>query len=460
MDVSNSDKEIVSIVISHLLEAVGPDHGRLFRSLAECRWSAPTLQVAVTTPFALDRLRNRFGEELRKALLHVVPTGELSFVVDAAAVPLTEAVAAPTVTLSSSSSNSSSSSPLWRPAKRQFRTFGEFVVGDGNKVVHAAASAVLGPGGASPLVIYGPTGSGKSHLLESIWFQAKQISGLRRIVHLSAEQFLNQFVEALQGAGLPSFRRKYRDLQLLLIDDLHHLANKRHTVVELQHTIDTLTQAGQRIVITCDRSPREIPGLGEELVGRLSAGLMLGMESPDEATREEILRRLSQLKNLELPSHMLQWLAADLPGDARVLAGAVNRLQAAAQAWGSAPNEDAVRDLLGDLWRSTGKGVRLEEIAAAVCEEFDLTQETLQSDDRSKSASQPRMLAMYLARRFTRMPLGEISRFFGRKSHSTVLSAESKVEHWLDAKSDVLGPRGKMAVDDALRRVRLRLRHA
>jgi len=102
----------------------------------------------------------------------------------------------------------------------------------------------------------------------------------------------------------------------------------------------------------------------------------------------------------------------------------------------------------------------LEEIAAAVCEEFDLTADTLQSDDRSKSASQPRMLAMYLARRFTRMPLGEISRFFGRKSHSTVLSAESKVELWLDAKSDVIGPRGKMAVDDALRRVRLRLRHA
>ncbi len=462
MDVMQNDTEIVSAIVSQLVERVGVDQGRLFRSLAVCRWKDNGFEIAVAHPFALERLRKRFGADLQVAVATVRPEASVSFVVDSSAVPVEEPALLTTnnqfpvpVTMSAASTESS-----WRPAKRQFHTFQDFVIGSGNKVAHAAAAAVLSPGGASPLVLYGPTGSGKSHLLESVWYQAKQIAGLKRLVYLSAEQFLNQFVEALQGSGLPNFRRKYRDLQVLLIDDLHHLAGKRHTVIELQHTIDVLTQAGHRIVVTCDRPPREIAGLGDELAGRLSSGLVLGLESPDEATREGILRKLTEQKNLELPAHMLQWLAADLPGDARVLAGAVNRLQAAAMAWGASPHEDAVRDLLGDLWQSTGKGVRLEEIAAAVCEEFDLSPDTLNSNDRSKSASQPRMLAMYLARRFTRMPLGEISRFFGRKSHSTVLSAESKVELWLNEKAVVLGPRGKLSVDDALKRVRLRLRQA
>jgi chromosomal replication initiator protein len=186
--------------------------------------------------------------------------------------------------------------------------------------------------------------------------------------------------------------------------------------------------------------------------------VVLGVDRPDVETRLGIMQRFCAQRNLELGAELLHELAAVLPADARLLGGAMNRLHAAATAYGTAPTLAQARELLADLVYSNAKAVRLEEIATVVCDEFGLSVEDLQSDCRAKGVSHPRMLAMFLARRHTRAPLSEIGRYFGRRSHTTVLSAETTVEDWLSLGNNVGGSRSKLSVAEALRRLESRLR--
>lgn len=448
--------EIVSAIRSTLAAKVGRERLELLESLAVLTVEGTTLRVVAANDFALDRVRKAHRRDLDAALNETAGGPfTLEFAVDAAATPrkLTPVAATPLVVVTPPPQEEAA----FKPLRRKFATWDEFVVGATNRLAFAAAQSAVSQHAPSPLVIAGPSGSGKSHLLEAIWGSARR-AGLKRVVHLTGEQFLNQFVEALQSTGVPNFRRKYRDLDLLLIDDLHHLAGKQHTVAEFQHTLDALIKSGRRVVVTMDRLPRETNGLGDELAGRLAIGLTVPLGRPDEMMRREILRRKATERGLELSDELLSEQAALLPADARVLFGAVNKLHIAAGAFGETPDAATARDLLADLRAPAERAVRLDEIAAAVCEEFRLEPELLQSDARTSAVSRPRMLAMFLARRYTRAPLGEIGRFFGRRSHTTVISAESKVQEWLNGSA--AAPRGvsKLQLADSIRRIENRLR--
>ncbi len=324
--------------------------------------------------------------------------------------------------------------------KRRFASLDTFVASDGNRLAITSAEMVVRqPGQNTPLLFYGPTSVGKTHLLEGIWTAARRSHQRLTVVYLSAEQFTSHFLEALRGSGLPNFRRKYRGVGLLMIDDLQFFVGKRATQVELLHTIDTFLREGRQLVFAADRSPAELAELGPELTTRLSSGLVCRIEPPDYATRLGIVAQMARRMKLAVPGEVQQYVAARLTSHARELSGALCRLKATGQAMGRPISLAMAEETLADLVRNSGRAVRLADIEKAVCEVFGLEPACLQSDAKAKRVSHPRMLAMWLARKHTRAALSEIGYYFGRRSHSTVISAQKRIDGWMAAGS-LVGP--------------------
>lgn len=447
------------------------------------RLEGTTLHIGVPDSFKLERIRRNFQGDLIAAVRDV--TGlepELALAIDPEAKaearrPSPSPAAGPAAPAQKVLFSDEEAPPVqasapeataiappavpFRLLRRAFASLETFVVGNGNRVAHAAATSLLGRlGRVSPLTIYGPAGCGKTHLLEAIWTAARKSGKVRSVIYLTAEQFTTHFVDALKGAGLPSFRKKYRDVELLLIDDLQFFAGKQSTLVELLYTIDTLLREGRQLVLAADRAPADLRFLGPDIVARISGGLVCDMEPADYETRLRILAQIAQREQIAAGQEVLSFLASQLPGDARPLAGALHRLAAVAEVRQAAITVELAHSALSDLLLATKRAVRLQDIVGAVCDLFGLAPEQIQSDSRSPTVSHPRMLAMWLARKYTRSALSEISRYFQRKSHTTVLSAEETVKDWLARGKSLSLPQGECRVEEALRRVELQLRLA
>jgi chromosomal replication initiator protein len=335
----------------------------------------------------------------------------------------------------------------------------EFIVGESNRLAYTAADMVANRlGSVSPLFLYGPTGCGKTHLLEGIWTTAREATGFRRVLYLSAEQFTSMFLEALQGSGLPSFRHKYRKVDVLLIDDVQFFVGKRATLVEVQHTLDALLREGRQLVFAADRSPADLHGFGSELIARMSGGLVCGLELPDAATRRGILQRLAAQMDADFSEEVLDYVASEMQGDARQLTGALNTLEATSRAYQRPIDMGMVETALLDVFRATRRIVNLPDIEKAVCDVFGLDTTSLQSNGKARSVSQPRALAMWLARKYTRAAYSEIGAYFGRRSHSTVISAHRQVNRWMQQGHSIRVSHGQCAVDEAIRRVESQIR--
>lgn len=338
--------------------------------------------------------------------------------------------------------------------RRRFSSLEQFVVSDSNRLAYAAARRATGDStAANPLVLYGPTGTGKTHLLEGIWGASRRARPSLSALLISAEQFTSQFLGALHGSGLPSFRRKYRGLNLLLIDDAQFFVGKRATLGELLYTIDVLVRDGRQLVFAFDRAPEALPDLGPELVARLQGGLCCPLESPDEEARRGITRRFCKLHELDLSSAVQEFVADNVASHARALAGALHRLHAAQQMLGKPLSLDAARQIVAEFVGSQRREVRLADIEVALCEVFGLEPKTLQSSAVGKRVNPPRMLAMYLARKHTRAALKEIGSFFGHRSHSTVIAAQKRVDTWVAAHENVALSDRQLSVDEVIRRV-------
>ena len=354
----------------------------------------------------------------------------------------------------SAGSTTTTAAPRKPTMPRRLHRFDEFVVGSSNRLAYASALGCTERlGGISPLVLHGPTGVGKTHLLEAIVDTARRAHPEIETALISAEQFTTAFLEALNGTGLPSFRRKFRGLHLLAVDDIQFLAGKKATLVELVHTLDALQRDGKQIIFTADRSPAELAFLGPELRNRLLGGLVVGLESPDMQTRVGITGRMAARLGLELPHDVREFVAARFTNHARELSGALKRLLAAGRAYERRIDLALAQQTLADLMHQQQKSVRLADIDKAVRDVFGLESEALQSPRKGKEVSHPRMLAMWLARKYTRAALSEIGRFFGGRSHSTVISAQKKVDVWMARGEPLPTPGGDCRFEDALRRV-------
>ena len=339
---------------------------------------------------------------------------------------------------------------LRRPAVR----LEEFSVGSSNRMAYAAVELSASRlGEMSPVLVHGPSGVGKSHLLAGMCNHARQSRPGLAVAIFSAEQFTTNFLQALHGSGLPGFRRSCRAVDLLAIDDLQFFVGKRATLLELQSTVDTLHRAGKQIVFASDRDIESLSGLGSELIGRLRGGMTAGIMPPDYDVRRGIVSGLAAKRQIDLPVDVIDFLAKSLTRHARELIGGINRLEAASHMLGAPVTLDLAREALADLIRSSARSLRLADIEQAVCEAFGISGSDLKSTRRSRAVNHPRMLAMFLARKHTGAALADIGRHFGRRSHSTVLAAEKTVRKWMTSQSSIVLADATWEVDQAIRRV-------
>jgi len=340
------------------------------------------------------------------------------------------------------------------PPRRPLAGLDSFVVGPSNRMAFAAVElSASRPGEMSPLVIHGPSGVGKSHLLEGICGLFRRLHPGMVTLLLSAEQFTTSFLQALHGSGLPGFRRTCRHADLLVIDDLQFFAGKRATAMELLQTVDTMLRQGRQIVFAADRDLEALDGLGPELVTRLRGGISARIEPPDYDVRRGIVAAVAARRGLAVPDDVVHFIATHMTRHARELVGAVNRLEATSHMLGAPITADMAAESLGDLVRSSARSVRLADIERAVCAAFGIESGSLQSARRARTVNHPRMLAMFLARRHTTSALAEIGSYFGRRSHSTVIAAQKTVGGWVAQRSRIVLADASWDVEEAIRRV-------
>ncbi|NBV46403.1 MAG: AAA family ATPase [Planctomycetia bacterium] len=331
-----------------------------------------------------------------------------------------------------------------------------FVVGAGNRMACTAIEMALErPGQVSPLVIVGPGGCGKTHLLEGLCQRVRDRRPSGGVVFSSAEQFTTAFLQSLHGGGVAAFRRGCRGAEVFVIDDLQFFAgrNARVTVTELLHTIEAVLRRGRQVVLAADRDVDTIVELGPELRARLAGGMTARIQPADETLRRGIVAAMAAQRGIELPVDVVAFIATRLVRHPRELAGAVNRLEATSLMLGTPITLGLAAEALADLVRSCGRGSRLADIDRAVCTGLGLAPGSLQSRSRGRAVNHPRMLAMFLARRHTSASLMEIGAYFGRRSHSTVLSAHKTVTAWLAADQPVVLADASWRIVDAITRI-------
>ena len=307
--------------------------------------------------------------------------------------------------------------------------FDNFVVGPCNRFAHAACLGVGEKPGKTynPLFIHGRVGLGKTHLLQSLCRAVLERTPGSRILYLSCETFVNHFILALENGDLDKFRAKYRNVDVIVVDDIHVLANKERTQEEFFHTFNTLYNAGSQIVLSSDSPPVEIPSLQERLVSRFSWGLVTEVETPCYETRVAILKRKSRERGRELTDEVARFVAEKIETNVRELEGAVNRLLGFSSLSGQDISLQLVRQCLSELFAQKRGLPSIEDIMGVVTQRFGVKPSDLQSRRRTNAIAFPRQIGMYLARKITRMSLEEIGGFFGGRDHSTVLYAVEKI---------------------------------
>jgi len=350
--------------------------------------------------------------------------------------------------------SASQATPSSALARKSVPGLEAFVVGPSNRMAFAAVElASARPGEMSPLVLHGPSGVGKTHLIEAMCAHIRQLHPSRSVLFLSAEQFTTSFLQALHGSGLPGFRRTCRSPDVLAIDDLQFFIGKRATIVELQHTVDALHRQGKQLIFACDRENDALTDLGPDLVARLKGGMNAPLLSPDYDVRHGIVSTIALQRGLSIPADVIQFIATHMTRHARELAGAVNRLEATSHMLGLPITASMAENALSDLVRSNTRSMRLADIERAICSAFGIETGSLQSSRRAKTVNHPRMLAMFLARKHTPAALTEIGTYFGRRSHSTVISAQKTVSEWVSQRSQIVLAESRWDVEDAIRRV-------
>lgn len=308
-------------------------------------------------------------------------------------------------------------------------TFDRFVVGPGNRFAHAASLAVAeSPAKAyNPLFLYGRVGLGKTHLMQAIGHAILTRWPLRRVVYVSSERFTNELISAIQTRTTAKFRERYRSSDALLVDDIHFIAQKEATQEEFFHTFNTLYDAHKQIVISSDRSPKDIAGLEERLVSRFAWGLVTDIQPPDLETRIAIVRKKAEESGVSVPDEVTEFIAQQVTSNIRELEGALIRVVAHCHLFNVPASAAAARDVLKDMVREARSRVTPERIQQRVAAYFQIELDALQGVSRARSVLYPRQVAMYLCRRLTEASLPEIGRAFGGRDHTTVLHAVEKV---------------------------------
>lgn len=318
-------------------------------------------------------------------------------------------------------------------------TFDNFVEGKSNQLARAAAMQVVeNPGGAyNPLFLYGGVGLGKTHLMHAVGNALLKQNPNAKIVYLHSERFVADMVKALQLNAINEFKRYYRTVDALLIDDIQFFANKERSQEEFFHTFNALLEGGQQMILTCDRYPKEINGLEERLKSRFGWGLTVAVEPPELETRVAILMKKAEQTQMELPPEAAFFLAQRIRSNVRELEGALKRVIANAHFTARSIDIPLIKDSLKDLLALQDKQVSLDNIQRTVAEYYKIKMAELMSKRRSRSIARPRQVAMTLAKELTNHSLPEIGDSFGGRDHTTVLHACRKIKEMREIDADI-----------------------
>ncbi len=403
------------------LALIGFDHGS-----GEVRLSAPS-------SFMANWVETHFHDHLLQAWRAMVP-GVRQLVVDGAtdgARPLVQefgdleaatppqAPPAPRVTAGEST-----------PFEPRY-TFDSFVVGKANEVAYNAARTLAegGPLGFNPLFLHGGTGLGKTHLMHAIGQDYLARHPGTRVVYMSAEKFMFEFVAAMRAKDTFSFKQWLRSADVLMIDDVQFIAGKESTQEEFFHTMNELISAGRRLVISADRSPQDLDGIESRILSRLSWGLVADVNPADFELRLNIItKKLETMPQASVPQDVVNFLARRISSNIRELEGALNRVVAYAMLSGKPIDMDFTQATLADVLRANQRRVTIDEIQRRVCEHYRIRQAEMSSARRAREVARPRQVAMYLAKQLTPRSLPEIGRRFGGRDHTTVIHAVRQIE--------------------------------
>jgi len=430
-----------SQIEAHLRNRLRPDlFERWFAPLRPVRMDGERLEVAAPDKFHRDFVDDNyraFFEEFlpelfgRRLAIHLV--------VDAIGRGRLPEQPLPTPVLDDPASPPDTTARDGRPNPRY--TFETFVVGESNRFAFAAAQAVAAKPGKNynPLFLHGDSGLGKTHLLHAIAHQIVHSRPGSRVAIVSSERYTNDFVEALsRGAGsMSDFRRKYRECGALLVDDVQFLAGRDKTAEEFFHTFNALHDHQVQIVLSSDRSPKELKGLEDRLCSRFEWGMRVQIDVPEFETRAAILRKKAAVENIDLPESVASLLATHIKSNVRELEGALMRVAAFASLKSEAISDSLARDVLGDVIPPPGYKPSIEKIQDAVAAHYGLSVAKLTSPSREQKISLPRQVAMYLCRSLAQETLQQIADKFNKKDHTTVMAAEKRVRELLESDTKV-----------------------
>lgn len=467
-------------VAAAILEIVGErDYRQWFQSRCRIHVANDRLQVFVPNPFLLKWMTERFRADLTQVAARLLgPSGNIQFEID-------RTLAVPTL---GSSDSAEAATPTGAPAgpvgsgpvsgeggvsgnfqrsltmaarkverakvvneqnsveqrrmrgRRRFRSFDSFVTGECNGMAAMAAMQVAGTPGDryNPLFVYGSTGTGKTHLLEAIYSEVRKTDSAAQVMYLTSEGFTNYFTTALREKSIPSFRHKFRNVDMLLIDNIEFLDNKRATQEEFLHTIVQVIEHGGQVVISSDRHPRMLTRHREELTTRFLSGLVCRMDVPDEETRRKMVSVFMAGMQVELSADAIEYVVRHCSRGVREIQGALNQLEGCYRLQRKRVSGSRARQLLGSLHEECQRLVRISDVEKVICDAFGISAADLRSSSRRRLLAVPRAIAMFLSRRMTGSAYREIGMYFGGRDHSTVVAAEKKIARQV-SDGDVLG---------------------
>jgi chromosomal replication initiator protein len=410
-------------VLHHAERRVNPhSFATWFRPTRQERAEENRLVIRVPTHLFRKRLTQTYGDLLQAVLAEVGHPGMVLEFISAEAEPTAVAAAPVTQAKLDFESSDNQLNPRY--------TFDKFIVGASNQFAHAAAVAVAEQPSKSynPLFLYGGVGLGKTHLMQAIGHALKQRNPSLRLTYISAEKFTNEVIAGIRFERMPAFRDRFRNMDVLMVDDIQFIARAERTQEEFFHTFNALYDQQKQIVISSDCPPKEISAIEERLRSRFEWGLIADIQMPDLETKIAILQKKADSEQVRIPDEVAEFIARSIKSNIRELEGALIRLMAYASLTGAEINLPTAQQVLKNIIETQEKKVTIEQIQKRVGEHFGLRAQDLKIRSNSKVIAFPRQVAMFLVKQLTSASLPEIGKQFGGKHHTTVLHSINKIE--------------------------------